>query len=164
MLTTFTSFWNVLTKCWSFGLFWQIFSKNRPLADSFIESRCPFVCLSLFMQFFSRPLIGPQITRSDPGLSLVDPPCFFLLLLILPYKTCWKPRFPMDYRPLVEGYIANIGISLDVFEFLRFIWFFPFFKKIGFLGILGPPYCGVGATIRIGREMLCLPYAGFFIY
>ena len=41
--------------------------------------------------------------------------------------------------------------------------FFPFFKKIGFLGILGPPYCGIGATIRIGREMLCLPYAGFLI-
>jgi len=29
------------------------------------------------------------------------------------------------------------------------------------LGILGPPYCGIGATIRIGQEMLCLPYAGF---
>ena len=40
--------------------------------------------------------------------------------------------------------------------------FFRFSKKIGFLGILGPPYCGIGATIRIGREMLCLPYAGFF--
>ena len=31
------------------------------------------------------------------------------------------------------------------------------------LGILGPPYCGIGATIRIGREMLCLLYAGFFL-
>ena len=30
-------------------------------------------------------------------------------------------------------------------------------------GILGPPYCGIGATIRIGREILCLPYAGFFL-
>ena len=49
------------------------------------------------------------------------------------------------------------------FEFLRFIWFFfPFFKKIGFLGILGPPFYGISATIRIGREMHCLPYAGFF--
>ena len=37
-----------------------------------------------------------------------------------------------------------------------------FFKKIGFLGILGRPSYGIGATIRIGREMLCLPYAGFF--
>ena len=34
-------------------------------------------------------------------------------------------------------------------------------KKNGFLGILGPPHCGIGATIRIGREMLCLPYSGF---
>ena len=41
------------------------FSKNRPLADSFIESRCPSVGFSvcpLPMGFFSRPLIGPQIT------------------------------------------------------------------------------------------------------
>ena len=32
----------------------------------------------------------------------------------------------------------------------------------GFFGILGPPYCGIGTTIRIGREMLCLPHAVFF--
>ena len=36
-------------------------------------------------------------------------------------------------------------------------------KKNGFLGILGPPYCGIGATIRIGREMLCVLYAGFLV-
>ena len=40
---------------------------------------------------------------------------------------------------------------------------FPFFrKKIGFWGIFGPPSYGIGATIRIGREMLFPPYAGFF--
>ena len=39
---------------------------------------------------------------------------------------------------------------------------FSVFQKNGFLGILGPPYCGIGATIHIGREMLCLPYAEFF--
>ena len=41
----------------------------------------------------------------------------------------------MDERPLVEGYIANFGISLDVFEFLRFYIlddFFCFSKKLGF--------------------------------
>ena len=38
------------------------------------------------------------------------------------------------------------------------------FWGFGVLGILGPSYCGIGATIRIGREMLCLPYAGFFIH
>ena len=37
-------------------------------------------------------------------------------------------------------------------------------KKKGFLGILGPPYCGIRAAIRIGREMLCLPYVGFFSF
>ena len=30
------------------------------------------------------------------------------------------------------------------------------------MGTLGPPYCGISATIRIGQEMLCLPVAGFF--
>ena len=36
------------------------------------------------------------------------------------YKTRWKPRFPMDLRPLVEGRIANFGIFLDFVELLRF--------------------------------------------
>ena len=59
------------------------------------------------------------------------------------------------------------GISLILaylYTFLSFCAVDDFFriKKIEFLGILGPPYRGVGATIRIGREMLCLPYAGFF--
>ena len=49
-------------------------------------------------------------------------------------------------------------------SFLRFGWFFPFFKKNGFWGILGPPSYGIGAIIRSGREMLCFPYAGFFIF
>ena len=40
---------------------------------------------------------------------------------------------------------------------------FSFFKIFGFLGILGPPYCGIGATIRIGREIRCLPHAGYFL-
>ena len=29
---------------------------------------------------------------------------------------------------------------------------------------LGPPSYGIGATIGIGREIQCLPYAGFFLY
>ena len=49
--------------------------------------------------------------------------------LILPYKTWWKPRFPMGYRPLFEGRIANFGIFLEVF-----VDFFSFSKKIRFLG------------------------------
>ena len=46
--------------------FFLIFIESAHWADSIIESRCPSVCLcvclSLFMRFFSRPLIGPQIT------------------------------------------------------------------------------------------------------
>ena len=42
-------------------------------------------------------------------------------------------------RDLVEGHIANIGISLDVFEFSRFGWFFPFFKKKWFWVFLVHP-------------------------
>ena len=95
------------------------------------------------------------------GLKSSRKKVFFLL--ILPYKTCWKPHFPMNERPWVEGYIANLGLSLNVFELLRFGWFFPFFKIFGFLAILCPPYRGISATIRIGREMLCLPYAGFLL-
>ena len=40
--------------------------------------------------------------------------------------------------------------------------FSVFRGKKGFLGILG--ILGIGATIRSGREMLCLPYAGLFCY
>ena len=29
------------------------------------------------------------------------------------------------------------------------------------MSILGPPYCDIGAAIRIGREIWCLPYVGF---
>ena len=31
-----------------------------------------------------------------------------------------------------------------------------------FLQNLSTQACGIGATIHIGQEMLCLPYAGFF--
>ena len=86
---------------------------------------------------------------------------FFLLILL--YKTCWKPRFPMDERPLVEGYIASFGISLDFLSFCILDDFFRF-KKFGFFGILGPPYRGIGAIIRIGWEMLCLPYMLLLCY
>ena len=106
---------------------------------------CVSVCLSLFMQYILRPILPPLPEVGCPkfleiwnpwgkvlvrnGLRIehscyeevlnrrVKKNCFFLL--IWPYKTWWKPRFPMDQRPWVKGYIANFGISLDVFEFFR---------------------------------------------
>ena len=41
---------------------------------------------------------------------------------------------------------------------------FPFLEKIRVWGILGTPYCGIGATVQIGQDMLCLPYAGFLVF
>ena len=32
----------------------------------------------------------------------------------------WKPHFPVDWRLLVEVYIANIGIPLDAFAVVFF--------------------------------------------
>ena len=64
------------------------------------------------------------------------------------FENCQKsPRkkkgfFFADFalQNMVETTLPDgFGISLDVFEFLCFGWYFPFFKKIGFLGILGPP-------------------------
>ena len=67
----------------------------------------------------------------------------------------------MEQRPLVEGYI-DFGLSLNIFQFLSFGLFFPFSPLFfWFLSILGPPYWGIGATIRIGREIRCLLHAGF---
>ena len=45
-------------------------------------SVCMPACLRHRVQFFSRPLIGPQITWPDSGLSLVNPPS-------LPYCSGW---------------------------------------------------------------------------
>ena len=59
-----------------------------------------------------------------------------------------------------------MGVSLILAYFQTFLSFCVFddffrFSNLGFWVYLGPPYCGICATIRIGREMPCLPYAGF---
>ena len=55
----------------------SFFKASALWADAFIELWCQYICLSvcpLFMLFFSRPLIGPQVTWSIQGLWLVNPP------------------------------------------------------------------------------------------
>ena len=61
-----------------------------------------------------------------------------------------ETTLPKGLGPLVKGRIANFVLFLDVSEFLRFGDCFRFSKKIRFLGILGLPSYGIGATIRIG--------------
>ena len=92
-------FWNLLDHLrhiyiivyhceWLWAMFG--FSLNRPnWADSVIESPCPSVCVfapssprgakevpgeQSSLPLFFKPLIGPQVTWSVPGLSLPPPP------------------------------------------------------------------------------------------
>ena len=67
-------------------------------------------------------------------------------------KTWWKPRFPMDQRPLVEGCIPNFVIFLDVSEFLCFGDFFRLSKKSGFwVFLVHPPMASVLLSASIKR-------------
>ena len=202
-------------------------------------SVCPCVCLSVCLFTFEVPFNGlfPPSSRSQMlnifryseslgksngkkwfniwtflfGSGLKSPRKFFLCA-DLALQNIVETTLPDGLETFGRRAYCLFGISLDVFEFLRFGWFFPFFKKIGFLvflvhpettlpdgletsgrrayrkfwhisrlfgvfafrmifpvfpknrvlGILGPPSYGIGATIHIGHEMLCLPYAGFF--
>ena len=92
------------------------FSKHRPSGSmlSISQNVHLSVCLSICVFTFEVPL-----KRS--GLKLPRKKNIFLL--ILPYKTWWKPHFPMD------------SISQDLFEFLRFECFFlSVFQKNWVLG------------------------------
>ena len=111
---------------------------------------CVFVC-PLFMQQILRPILLPLLKVGCPKILEIRNPwgkvlegsgpriehfCWEMVLncrakksfflLILPYKTWWKPRFPKDQRPLVKGYIANFGISLDFLSFSILDYFFRF--------------------------------------
>ena len=150
----------------------SVFKASALWADAFCKSKCPSVCPSVCVFTFEVPfkrLFAPtsrsrmsNIFRVSESFgksngkkwsqmvtflvwkwSKITVQKKLVFWLILPYKTWQKPHFPMDQRTLVND-------------------FFMFFKKFGLLGILGPPYCGIGATIRIGREMLYLPYEVFF--
>ena len=72
------------------------------------------------------------------------------------YITTWG-----GYIEIWGGYITTWGSYIEIWGGYIEIW--GGYIWCGFWGILGPPSYGIGANIRIGREMLCLPYAGFFL-
>ena len=95
----------------------HVFSKASALwADAFYKSICPSVCLYICVNVFLHPLpeVGCPIfleirnpwgkVMERSGLTFEHffgklskiAAQFFFFLLILPYKTWWKPRFPMD--------------------------------------------------------------------
>ena len=138
-------------------------------ADALYKSKCPSVCpsvrpsvcslLRFRLNVFLPPLTevgcpifleiqnpwGWKEVVSDLNIFVwkwskipIQKKSFFWL--ILPYKTRWKPRFPMDQRPLVEERIANFGIFLDFLSFCVLNDFFlQFFTQFRFWGILGSP-------------------------
>ena len=146
-------------------------------------SVCLFACLSLFMRFFSRPLIGPHsdhMTRSRP---LIGQPSAWknwsyytknwsyymhwahLITRVEPIILhAWSPKnggwVQSVHRPRVEPSRGRV-----------YAWtrghvnrpiFFSLFFLLSRLITQTLQNC-IGPTIRIGREIRCLPYAGFFV-
>ena len=102
------------------------------------------------MRFFSRPLIGPQITWPDPGLSLDNPP-------FLPYGGgggVGVPKSPYSAATAAgEGGRGRKNRGRELFSSRHLLKE----KK----QITQPLQICIGPTIRIGRESWCLPYAGY---
>ena len=80
-----------------------------------------------------------------------------------------KKFFFADFAGLFQwgGYITTWGGYIEIWGGYKTTWggyieIWGGYIWCGFWGILGPPSYGIGDTICIGREMLCLPYAGFF--
>ena len=96
---------------------------------------------------------------------------FFCLLRLLvfvnglfaPTSWSWMSNIFRDLESLgktnakkwsnIWTFLFGSGLKLPRKKKFFFCWF-----------CLGPPSYGIGATIRIGQEMLCLPYAGFFLF
>ena len=73
-----------------------LFTESAHWVDSVIESPCPSVVLCHWMRFFPRTLIGPEVTWSVPGLSLVLPTC---PPASPPHHFFWIPSKNNIYRP-----------------------------------------------------------------
>ena len=83
--------------------------------------------------------------------------------LFAPTSQSWMSNIFLDWKCLGKSnekkwsniwtFLFGSGLKSPRKKKFFFCWF-----------CLGPPSYGVRATVRIGREMLCLPYAGFFIY
>ena len=66
------------------------------------------------------------------GNGLKSPRNFFLFFFFADFalQNIVETMLPDGLETSVEGHIANFGISLDVFEFLCFGWFFFVFQNI----------------------------------
>ena len=82
------------------------------------------------------------------------------LALQLHYNQKERNQEYVHYFFLITRIISQKLQSLLAY-FQTFLSFCVFYFFPRFSNNWVSPYCGIGATIHIGREMLCLPYAGF---
>ena len=108
------------------------------------DSLQPAYCFSIKYVFFQR--IGPQAD------SFYKLRCPYVCLCVCPshpgnHASQWIKDLWSKVVSLILTYLQTF-LSFRIFNN-----FFPFFKKIWFLGILGQPYCG--ATNRTRGYILC---------
>ena len=106
------------------------------MSDSFIESRCPSIYISVpFHVIFLRLRTG-LITRIEPILLHAWSPSYYTCGALKTGGGC-RASIAHAWSPKNGGWRQNVHC---------------------------PPLQNcIGPTIRIGREILCLPYAGFFV-
>ena len=125
------------------------FHQLDPLGRVGLVGAISVCCLSLFV------------------LCLSSSQCIFLRLLIFPSHDQVKASYwPSDHmissRPLTV-FTFFFFYFIHVFHFISSSLFYIFHKKEAispFVDASGNK--NIGATIRIGQEIWCVPYAGFF--
>ena len=138
----------------STGLPSLVFKASALWADAFYNSKCPAICpsvclcvclsvcsllryrLTVFLPPTSQSWMS-NIFRDSGSLGKSNGKKWSNIWTFLFGSGNPASRWIRDLWS--KGVSLTFGMSLDVFEFLRFWWFFLFFKKVWFLGILGPP-------------------------
>ena len=98
-----------------------IYTDSHRVAMSVCLSRCLSRCLRHQVQLFPRPLIGPEITWSVPGLSLVLPPP--------PLPPIPPPRSPL---PCNRFHLKIIFFALKQWKTLKMAIFVGFVTTLIF--------------------------------
>ena len=160
-------------------------SNRLPLGGSVIELPCPSVCCSVCLfaptgAVFFRLLIGPEITWSDPR-PLIGPPPPTAIARPGGYEVYRvASNMPKSQKTLQDKFPSLLLSNQKEILKWGITWTQPKLKGTAFrvrsifkanalyidlIQQCPPPShleTWIGATIRIGREIHCLPYAGFF--
>ena len=158
---------------WLDPLLWKMFTKEEKIYVnvnnySYIFATSCSLCISNFSKH--RPS-GPMLSISR-NVRLCVCPSVCLLVCLFTFEVPFNSLFAPTSRSRTSN-IFRDSESLGKSNGKKWsnIWTFlfgsglksPRNNKVFFCWFcFGAPSYGIGANIRIGREMLCLPYAGFF--